>query len=98
MLAARFVTGLQTIGAVMARVSHMAWLRFLAWNVLGAIAWSAAFSAFGYCFGASWHVLNAWLGRAGLFLVVAVVVIVAIASVHRRRARIAAWRSGHLPS
>jgi undecaprenyl-diphosphatase len=96
--AARFVTGLQTVGAIMAGVSHMSWPRFFAWNVLGAIAWSAAFCALGYFFGESWHVLYGWIGRAGLFLIIALVVIVSVVLVHRRRAHIGAWLSAHLPS
>ena len=96
-LVARFVPGLQTLGALFAGVSHMRWLRFFVWNVLGAIVWAAIYSALGYLFGASWAALHVWIGRAGLFALVAVIGVVLVVVLHRRRAKIAAWLERRLP-
>lgn len=64
----RFVTGLQTVAALMAGISHMHWGTFFAWNVLGAVAWAAAFSALGYLAGGSVHAIDSYLGVAGLVI------------------------------
>lgn len=69
----RFITGLQTVVALLAGSSGMPWWRFFRYNVAGAVAWSLAYGLAGFCFGASWHVLEKWVGRAGIFLVAAVV-------------------------
>lgn len=96
-LVARFITGLQTVGALMAGVSHMTWPRFLVWNVIGAIVWAAAYSALGFAFGTSWSALHVWIGRAGLLAVVALVGVVLVVALHRRRAKLVAWLQRRLP-
>ena len=65
---ARFITGLQTVGALLAGVSRMRWWPFFGWNLLGAITWATIYALLGYLFGASWQVLARWVGHAGLFL------------------------------
>lgn len=65
---ARFVTGLQTVAALFAGASEMPWRRFLAFNVLGAIAWAIAYAALGYVFGHSWELLEHVVGRAGVVI------------------------------
>lgn len=62
----RFITGLQTIAAIMAGISHMRWRTFVTWNVIGAIIWASAFSALGYAAGGSVDVIDKYLGVAGL--------------------------------
>jgi membrane protein DedA with SNARE-associated domain len=62
----RFVTGLQTIAAIMAGVSHMPWRAFFTWNVIGAIVWSIAFCALGYAAGGSVDAIDRYLGVAGI--------------------------------
>ena len=65
---ARFVTGLQTVGALLAGASQMRWWTFFLWNLLGALAWATTYAFLGYLFGASWQGLERWVGHAGLFL------------------------------
>jgi len=81
---ARFVTGLQTIGALLAGASRMPWRSFFGWNLLGAIAWATAYAALGYLFGASWKALEQWVGHAGLFLAGLLVVGIAALLLRRR--------------
>jgi membrane protein DedA with SNARE-associated domain len=64
----RFFAGLQTMVALMAGISHMKWRTFLAWNVIGAIAWAAALSAVGYIAGGSIHAIDSYLGVFGLIV------------------------------
>lgn len=94
---ARFVTGLQTVGALLAGASRMHWRTFFVWNVLGAIAWAACYAAVGFLFGASWNVLERWIGNAGLFLAALLAIGVAVLLLHRR-----AWLKSqfdkHLPA
>jgi membrane protein DedA with SNARE-associated domain len=70
----RFVTGLQTLAAIMAGISHMRWRTFFSWNVIGAIAWAIAFSALGFAAGGSVEAIDKYLGVAGLIVLGVVVV------------------------
>lgn len=65
---ARFVTGLQTVGALLAGASRMHWRTFFRWNLLGAVTWATTYALLGYLFGASWQAMERWVGHAGLFL------------------------------
>lgn len=79
----RFVTGLQTLAAIMAGISHMRWRDFVFWNVVGAIAWATAFSALGYAAGGSLHAIDQYLGVAGLIVLGVLVLAVAAALIWR---------------
>jgi membrane-associated protein len=65
---ARFITGIRVIGALAAGTAGMPWRRFLAANVLGAIAWATTFGLLGFYFGENWQLLEKWIGRTGLIL------------------------------
>lgn len=93
---ARFVTGLQTVGALLAGASRMHWRTFFLWNLLGAITWATIYALLGYAFGASWSLLENWIGHAGLFLLAILGVAVAIAAV-RNRAALGRELHAHLP-
>lgn len=67
---ARFVTGLQTVGAVLAGASRMPRQTFILWNSIGALTWASLYAVLGYLFGASWTLLERWVGHAGVFLAV----------------------------
>jgi undecaprenyl-diphosphatase len=86
--AARFITGLRVFGAILAGASRLSWSRFLVFNALGAIVWSATFGAVGYALGYSWHTLEQWIGHSGLALLVLVGVIGALALLRARWRRL----------
>jgi undecaprenyl-diphosphatase len=81
----RFITGLQTLVALLAGAHRMSWKTFFLWNVLGAIAWSAVYAGLGYAFGASWNVLDRWVGDAGLFLLALLCLGLAVLAVRHRK-------------
>lgn len=61
----RFLSLLRSFGPVVAGISRMAYPTFLMWSVLSCIVWGAAFTAIGYFFGASWEIIEEWLGWGG---------------------------------
>jgi len=80
-LVARFITGLRVFAALLAGASRMRWPVFLAYNAAGAVLWSLVIATLGYLFGNSWPLLEKWIGRSGLLMLVGLVI-----------ALIAAWR------
>jgi len=82
--AARFITGLRVVGAVLAGASGLPWSTFLVYNATGAVVWCSAVAGAGYALANSWDTLERWIGRAGLIgLALAVVLFIVV----RRRAR-----------
>jgi membrane protein DedA with SNARE-associated domain len=73
-LVARFITGLRVFAALLAGASKMRWRVFLVYNMAGAILWSIVITTLGYLFGHSWPLLERWVGRSGLFMLLALVV------------------------
>jgi membrane protein DedA with SNARE-associated domain len=71
--AARFITGLRVVGAVLAGGSGMRWPVFLVYNASGAIVWCTAVAAAGYSLAYSWITLERWVGRSGLIGLVLVI-------------------------
>jgi undecaprenyl-diphosphatase len=94
---ARFVTGLQTVGALLAGASRMHWRTFFVWNLLGALAWATCYAVLGYLFGASWQMLERWVGHAGLFLAAILAIGVGVLML-RRRASIGRQLDRYLPA
>lgn len=94
---ARFVTGLQTVGALLAGASRMRWRTFFVWNLLGALTWAICYAALGYLFGASWQALEQWVGHAGLFLAALIAIAVAVV-LFRRRAWVGQQLDRYLPA
>ncbi len=72
---ARFIFGLRTIAGPLAGILGMEWLRFLKFNALGAVAWSAAVGGIGYAFAQEFQTLlgffekASWALGAGIFTV-----------------------------
>ena len=83
--AARFITGLRVVGAVLAGGSGMAWPVFIFYNALGAIVWCTTIAFAGYSLAYSWETLERWIGRTGLIALVLVLVAGVIAVVRGRR-------------
>lgn len=77
-LVARFITGLRVFAALFAGASRMPWRVFLVYNAAGAILWAVAISVLGYLFGHSWPVLEKWVGRSGMLMLLAGVVALVI--------------------
>ena len=53
----------------LAGAARFPYLQFLAYNATGCILWATTFSLIGYWFGQSWHLLEHWIGRASIFVV-----------------------------
>jgi membrane protein DedA with SNARE-associated domain len=85
--AARFITGLRVVGAVLAGGSGMAWPTFLLYNATGAIVWCTAVAFAGYSLAYSWATLERWIGRTGLVALAAVAAIGVVALLRARRNR-----------
>ena len=88
-LVARFFAGFRIAGAWIAGISHMRWRRFVVFNALGGTLWATFVSLVAYEFGkAAEHAITHY----GLYAVVAIVVVAALAFVGyrygwRRRSR-----------
>jgi membrane protein DedA with SNARE-associated domain len=85
--AARFIDGLRQINGLLAGIAGMHWLKFLAYNALGAVLWVGAWCALGYLAGE--HIVEIYdtFERYKWYVVAAVVVVVAIVITHRVRRR-----------
>jgi membrane protein DedA with SNARE-associated domain len=65
-LLARFFVGLRIFGALVAGISRMRWIVFVAYNVLGGALWATAVVLVGYFVGGSLSLVERWLGRTRL--------------------------------
>jgi undecaprenyl-diphosphatase len=86
-LIARFVGILRALAPFIAGASRMPYRRFLLFNVIGAVLWAVAFVSLGYVLGASWWIVEKWIGRIGMIVGVVVIVagVVWLRSYRRRR-------------
>jgi undecaprenyl-diphosphatase len=82
--AARFITGLRVVGAVLAGASGLPWPTFLFYNATGAVVWCSAVATAGYTLADSWDTLERWIGRTGVVGLALVIVLILVA---RARAR-----------
>lgn len=82
--AARFITGLRVVGAVLAGGSGMKWPVFLFYNASGAVVWCTAVACAGYSLAYSWATLERWIGRSGL---IALALVIAAGIIYLVRAR-----------
>jgi membrane protein DedA with SNARE-associated domain len=83
---ARFITGLRVFAALFAGATRMPWRTFFLYNVSGAVVWAIVIASVGHIFGDSWPILEKWIGRSGVILLVSVVVVLVIGwrvKVHR---------------
>jgi membrane protein DedA with SNARE-associated domain len=85
--AARFITGLRVVGALLAGGSAMSWTVFLLYNAAGAVVWCSAVAGAGYSLAYSWATLERWIGRTGLIALAIVVAVGIIGLVRARRDR-----------
>ena len=80
----RFGPGLRSMTPLFAGVTRMKYYRFLPYNLAAALVWSVAYTLVGYVFGSYWSDLLAVAKSFG-FSVVALVVLILLAYVLRRR-------------
>jgi len=85
---ARFIEGLRQANGIIAGTARMHWLRFLAFNALGAALWVGVWASIGYLAGGHITTIYNAISRYSLFVLIALVVVVAaliIRAVVRRR-------------
>jgi undecaprenyl-diphosphatase len=84
----RFVGVLRALVPAIAGSAGVPYGTFLIFNVAGGILWATSFILLGVVAGGSWHVVEAWAGRASLALLVLIVLAAAVVAAAR-------WVQGH---
>jgi membrane protein DedA with SNARE-associated domain len=88
---ARFIEGLRQANGIIAGTTGMRWLRFLAFNALGAALWVGTWVSVGYLAGSHIDTIYNYITRYSYYVLIAlVVVITALIARHlvrRRRTR-----------
>lgn len=87
---ARFVDGLRQVNGIVAGMTEMPWLSFLAFNAIGAVAWVGCWVTVGYMAGSHIAPIYDWFSRIAIYALVAAVAIVGVVVARRllrRRAR-----------
>jgi membrane protein DedA with SNARE-associated domain/membrane-associated phospholipid phosphatase len=74
----RFVSIFRTLAPPVAGSAHMPYRRFLVWNLPAAVIFAVGLVMAGYLAGSSWHLLEEYLGRASLVIVIIIVVLGAV--------------------
>jgi membrane protein DedA with SNARE-associated domain len=80
---ARFVEGLRQANGIIAGISGMRWLRFLAFNMIGAALWVGTWVCVGYFAGQHITTIYDYITRYSLYALIAAAVLVAAWIVHR---------------
>ncbi len=74
---ARFIVGLREANGIIAGISQMRWFTFLVYNVIGACVWVATWLTLGYVAGDHIATIYSDVNRYFLYLLIAVVVLLA---------------------
>jgi membrane protein DedA with SNARE-associated domain/membrane-associated phospholipid phosphatase len=74
----RFVSIFRTLAPPVAGSAHMPYRRFLVWNLPAAVIFAVGLVMAGYLAGSSWHLLEEYLGRASLVILIIIVVLAAV--------------------
>jgi undecaprenyl-diphosphatase len=72
----RFIPVVRSVGFITAGVSHMAWRRFIVYDVAGAVIWGIGHSVLGYALGASYQRWERYVTPAGLALLVLLLLLI----------------------
>lgn len=72
----RFVSIARTWIAVLVGAHHLNYLQFLLYDILGAITWATLYGSLGYAFGSNLPLLEKWVSRAGITVLVVAAVVV----------------------
>ena len=81
----RFVAVLRTWAAVIAGAACMSFKRFVAYNTLGSIVWAMVFGWLGYYFGRDLPLLERYISRASLVILIVLAVGIATWVILRKR-------------
>jgi membrane protein DedA with SNARE-associated domain len=84
---ARFIEGLRQANGLIAGITHMHWLRFVAYNALGAALWVGAWVSIGYFAGQNITPIYNAITTYSLYVAIAAVVLIAALVVYRLRKR-----------
>src|SRR5882757_1431453 len=85
-IVARFVEGLRQANGIIAGITRMHWLRFVAFNSLGAALWVATWPSVGYLAGTHIQAIYTQANRYALYLLAAAALaIIALVIRHRLR-------------
>lgn len=96
---ARFIDGLRQANGIVAGITEMPWLTFLAFNALGAVMWVGCWVTVGYTAGDHIQAIYHWFSRFVVYaLIVVVLLVVALVVLHRRRRRSGEDPGGGVPS
>jgi membrane protein DedA with SNARE-associated domain len=93
---ARFVEGLRQANGIVAGTIRMHWLKFLAFNALGAVLWVSVWASIGYLAGGHITVIYDTITRYSLYFLIALGIVAAaliVRTILRRRRRAAGHRS-----
>ena len=84
---ARFIEGLRQANGIIAGIAGMRWLRFLAFNALGAALWVGTWVSLGYLAGSHITAIYHGITRYSYYVLIAVVVLAVAYIVWRLRRR-----------
>ncbi len=73
---ARFIEGLRQANGIIAGITKMHWLRFLAYNALGAALWVGTWVSIGYFAGQHINTIYSVITRYSLYVAIAAVVVI----------------------
>jgi membrane protein DedA with SNARE-associated domain/membrane-associated phospholipid phosphatase len=76
-LLGRWIGFLRSLAPLLAGSAGMSYPRFLFYDVLGAVSWGITLTTLGFVFGKSLGLVDRWLGRLTLFLVLLVLTVIA---------------------
>ena len=72
---ARFIEVLRQVNGIVAGVSGMRWLRFLAFNALGAALWAGTWVSLGYLAGSRIGTIYHYISEDSLYVLIALAVL-----------------------
>ena len=82
----RFIALFRTLAAIVAGASRMSFPKFVTYNTIGSIVWAIVFGWLGYYFGRDLPLLETYISRISLVLLIALVVGIAVFIIWKQRA------------
>jgi len=86
-LLSRYSTGVRLFAAILSGSGHIAYSRFVFYDLLGSLAYTALWTVLGYVFSTQVETLLEWIGRQRVLLLIVPVAIVTIAGYRILRLR-----------